>query len=68
VVPECHFVEFSQSESMVLSSPQDCANNWTETGRDMMNAAIFVLVGGSVMWWHLRQGRRLTAPPQGDGG
>lgn len=64
LVPECNFVEFAQSEDLVLSSPRDCTNDWGETGRDMLNAAIFVLVGGSVMWWHLRQGRRLTAPPR----
>jgi hypothetical protein len=28
-----------------------------------MDASIFLIVAGPVFWWHLRQGRRLTAPP-----
>jgi hypothetical protein len=31
--------------------------------RNAMDASIFLIVAGPVFWWHLRQGRRLTAPP-----
>lgn len=29
--------------------------------RSAVNSAIFLIVGGPAFWWHLRQGRRLTA-------
>lgn len=31
--------------------------------RSAVDSSIFVIVAGPVFWWHLRQGRRLTAPP-----
>jgi hypothetical protein len=34
----------------------------TESARAAVDAAIFVIEGAPVMWWHLRRGRRLTAP------
>lgn len=30
--------------------------------RSAVDSAIFLIVAGPVFWWHLRQGRRLTAP------
>jgi hypothetical protein len=32
--------------------------------RSATDMSIFLIVAGPVFWWHLRQGRRLTAPPQ----
>ena len=32
--------------------------------RNAVDASIILVVAGPVFWWHLRQGRRLTAPPQ----
>ena len=37
-----------------------------EVGRRIVDFAIFLVVGGPVFWWHLRQGRRLTGPAQPD--
>ncbi len=34
-----------------------------EAARSMFDAGIYILVAAPIMWWHLRQGRRLTAPP-----
>ena len=34
-----------------------------EAGRSILDAAIYILVAAPLMWWHLRQGRRLTTPP-----
>lgn len=31
--------------------------------RSALDSSIFLIVAGPVFWWHLRQGRRLTAPP-----
>jgi hypothetical protein len=67
VVPRCGFLgDLPPSNELVLSG--SCSTDWGQTGRQLMNAAIFVLVGGPVMWWHLRQGRRLTTPPPAGGG
>jgi hypothetical protein len=54
-VPRC--------DELLRPEAGSCGTEWAQTGRQLMNAAIFVIVGGPVMWWHLRQGRRLTAPP-----
>ena len=31
--------------------------------RNAVDASLVLIVSGPVFWWHLRQGRRLTAPP-----
>jgi hypothetical protein len=40
----------------------ECYPTAAQAGRSAFNAAIFVIAAGPIMWWHLRQGRRLTAP------
>jgi Domain of unknown function (DUF5671) len=40
----------------------DCFPQQNDAARAALDAAIFVIAGGPVMWWHLRRGRRLTAP------
>ena len=50
VLPACH-------EGGCYPSP-------AEAGRQIVDFAIFLVVGGPVFWWHLRQGRRLTSPVQ----
>ena len=32
--------------------------------RNAVDASMILIVAGPVFWWHLRQGRRLTAPPR----
>lgn len=40
----------------------ECFPEPAEAGRRAVDGAIFVLAAGPVWWWHLRQGRRTTAP------
>jgi hypothetical protein len=40
----------------------ECFPTASQAGRSAFNAAIFVIAAGPIMWWHLRHGRRLTAP------
>ena len=62
VVPPCTFVEGFGSGGTILGA-RDCRAEWDEIGRSLFNAAIFIVAAGPLMWWHLRQGRRLTTPP-----
>ena len=45
-------------------SPSDafCYPSSEEAARNAVDSSIFLIVAGPVFWWHLRQGRRLTAP------
>jgi Domain of unknown function (DUF5671) len=56
VAPSCPPVE-------VPGSAAECFPTTAQAGRSAFNAAIFVIAAGPIMWWHLRQGRRLTSPP-----
>ena len=69
VVPPCytaetHATKLSQGDrpdsEMVLEGGRLCGG---ADARNIVDAAIFVIAAGPIMWWHLRQGRRLTAPP-----
>ena len=62
VVPRCY--DFAAPATDLVLSGTSCETDWSQTGRQLMNAAIFVIVAGPIMWWHLRQGRRMTAPPR----
>ena len=40
-----------------------CYPSSEEAARNAVDSSIFLIVAAPVFWWHLRQGRRLTAPP-----
>jgi len=40
-----------------------CYPGRSDSLRNGLDSSIFLIVAGPVFWWHLRQGRRLTAPP-----
>lgn len=42
---------------------RQCYPEPEDAARRVLDGAIFLLVGGPVWWWHLRQGRRATEPP-----
>jgi hypothetical protein len=56
-------------ESLELSPPRElfdfCFPDRSESLRNAVDSAIFLIVAGPVFWWHLRQGRRVTAPESG---
>ena len=41
-----------------------CHPSREEALRNAVDSAIFLIVAAPVFWWHLRQGRRLTAPDE----
>jgi hypothetical protein len=57
-LPSC----FMPGGGEFVAIEERCFPTPTEAGRNAFNAAIFVIAAGPVMWWHLRQGRRATAP------
>jgi hypothetical protein len=64
ILPSCFqsagpLVELPRGTTSVGS---ECYPTAAQAGRSAFNAAIFVIAAGPIMWWHLRQGRRLTAP------
>ena len=68
-VPPCYTDETYESKlsqghqpdgELVLQGGRICGGGDV---RNVMDASIFVIAAGPIMWWHLRQGRRLTAPP-----
>lgn len=59
VLPSCFRTAVELSPGGVTS---ECYPTAGQAGRNAFNAAIFVIAAGPIMWWHLRQGRRLTAP------
>ena len=68
-LPQCYLSETAWSEApphgyfvneAEVEGGRVCAEG--AGARGIIDAAIFVIVAGPIMWWHLRQGRRLTAP------
>jgi Domain of unknown function (DUF5671) len=57
VLPSC----FDGSGGLLVAEGQ-CYPTAAQAGRNAFNAGIFIVAAGPIMWWHLRQGRRLTAP------
>jgi uncharacterized protein DUF5671 len=47
---------------LVAIEGSQCFPSRGEAARNAFNAAIFIIAAGPVQWWHLRQGRHLTAP------
>jgi Domain of unknown function (DUF5671) len=58
VLPSC----FMPGGGELVTIEERCFPTAAEAGRNAFNAAIFIIAAGPVMWWHLRQGRRTTAP------
>jgi uncharacterized protein DUF5671 len=56
VLPQCF-----EAGGGLVTGPA-CFPEPDEAARGAVDAAIFVIAGAPVMWWHLRQGRRATAP------
>jgi hypothetical protein len=55
-------VELVLPQCVGLVADSGCFPRPTDAARNALDAAIFVIAGAPVMWWHLRRGRRLTAP------
>ena len=47
-----------------LPEGEFCYPSRDDAFRNAVDSSIFLIVAGPVFWWHLRQGRRLTAPPR----
>ena len=47
----------------VVEPAHFCYPTRDESLTNAVDSSIFLVVSGPVFWWHLRQGRRLTAPP-----
>ena len=59
-VPHCF--EPPLTHGMLGSGGSECYPGPEEAARNVIDASIFVIVAAPIMWWHLRQGRRLTSP------
>lgn len=44
--------------------PVHCYPSGAEAARQALDGAVFLLAGGPVLWWHLRQGRRAVGGRQ----
>lgn len=71
--PERAFVQTRAGESYtdietIEGQPPEsyCYPSRESALRSATDVSIFLIVAGPVFWWHLRQGRRLTAPPPDD--
>ena len=53
------------AEGNVYVDVESCFPSRDESLRSAVDASIFLIVAAPVFWWHLRQGRRLTAADPG---
>ena len=61
-VPQCFPAEEQALPAELEGLTQECYPEPADATRRAIDGGIFVVAAGPVWWWHLRQGRRATAP------